>query len=240
VLSGDRRKTLANYTEDRTLSDVVLPYVAKGVITAKWGAKMQTYQVLELRIYRTTTPWHKPSGPLDDFIKNKQNLYPKFEARANELLGKGKHRVFVIMPIQGERQGDQEQQRIYKEYDDRFEAIERVLTKFDCVAVRIDKESPIDNLVSRIKQEIQSATFAIADLTDERQSCYYEAGYADALKKGVIFIASKNSVMRPGTPTKIHFDVHNNVSFFTNHNELRAKLKTAIEKNRLKLLGDQV
>jgi len=236
ILSGDRRKTLANRSEEQVFSEVVLPFVANGVITAKWGAKTQTYQVLELRVYRTKKVWHKPSGPLDDFIKGQKNLFPRFEARAQKVLGKGKMRVFVVMPIQGEKHGDQEQQRVYREYDERFEAIEKVASDFECVAIRIDKEHPIDDLVSRIKKEINDAAFVIADLTDERPSCYFEAGYAEALPRPIIYVASKNSVLKPGTPTKVHFDIHMNVNFFTNHKELQDKLRDAIQKNKGRLL----
>jgi nucleoside 2-deoxyribosyltransferase len=86
-------------------------------------------------------------------------------------------------------------------------------------------------LVKRIKEEIERAQFVIADLTDERPSCYFEAGYAEALKKPTIFIASKESVVNPKTPTRIHFDIHRNVNYFVNQAELRSKLKAAIEKN---------
>jgi hypothetical protein len=34
------------------------------------------------------------------------------------------------------------------------------------------------------------------------------------------------------TPTKIHFDIHRNVLYFTNTKELRSKLKGALDKNR--------
>ncbi len=73
-------------------------------------------------------------------------------------------------------------------------------------------------------------------MTDERPSCYFEAGYAEGLPRPVIYVASKQSVVKPGTNTKIHFDIHMNVNFFVNHNELRDKLKDAIEKNRMVLL----
>ena len=237
VLSGDRRKTLANRTEDQIFSEVVLPFVANGVITAKWGAKTQTYQVLELRIYRTQKSWHKPSGPLDDFIKGQKNLFSRFEERAQKVLGKGKQRVFVVMPIQGEKHGDQDQQRVYREYDERFEVIEKVVGDFDCVAIRIDKEHPIEDLVSRIKKEIRDAIFVVADLTDERPSCYFEAGYAEALQRSIIYVASKQSVLKPGTSTKVHFDIHMSVNYFVNHKELRDKLRDAIQKNGDKLLS---
>ena len=70
-------------------------------------------------------------------------------------------------------------------------------------------------------------------------SCYYEAGYAEARKKPTICLASKESVVKPGQPTKIHFDVHLMVNFFTNHGELKEKLKSAIDKNRNKLFAEE-
>ncbi len=140
------------------------------------------------------------------------------------------------MPIQGEKFGSQDEQRIYQEYDNRFEILENLLSDYKCVAIRIDKEHPIEDLVNRIKEEIRKAQFIIADLTDERPSCYFEAGYAEGLKrKPIIYIASKESVMNPKQETKIHFDVHMNVNYFTNHEELQGKIKSVIEKNKDKL-----
>lgn len=235
VLSGNRQKTIPNKTEDRLLSEVVLPFVSKGVIAAKWGKTTQSYQVLELRIYETSTPWDKRTGPLYDATKGKRNQFSRFQAKAQKLLGKNAPRVFVIMPIQGEKHGTQEDQRVYREYDERFVAIETVIAKVGGVAIRIDKEHPLEDLVGRIKKEIRDSAFVVADLTDERQSCYFEAGYAEALPRPVIYVASKQSVLNPGTATKVHFDIHMNVQFFTNHSELRSKLEDAIEKNRERL-----
>jgi hypothetical protein len=235
ILSGNRQKTIPNKSEDRLLSEVVLPFVSKGVIAAKWGTSTQSYQVLELRIYETAAPWDKRTGPLSDLTKGKRNQFPRFEAKAKKLLGKNAPRVFVIMPIQGEKHGTQEDQRVYREYDERFVAIETVIAKVGGVAIRIDKEHPLEDLVGRIKREIRDAAFIVADLTDERQSCYFEAGFAEALPRPVIYVASKQSVLKPGTATKVHFDIHMNVQFFTNHKELRTKLSDAINKNKERL-----
>lgn len=238
VLPGSRRKSIVNKSEDQMLTDVVLPFVRAGVVKAKWGDRTQSYQVLELRVYATKTPWHKGSGiALDKFIGKAKNRFTAFESRAKKALGVTAHRIFVVMPIQGEQFGTQDEQRIWREFDSRFEAIEKTVGAFEAVAIRIDKEYTLDELVKRIKEEIQKARFVIADLTDERPSCYFEVGYAEALKKPVVYVASKESVVNPKTPTKIHFDIHRNVNFFTNNKELKAKLKSVIEKNSKKLFS---
>jgi hypothetical protein len=58
------------------------------------------------------------------------------------------------------------------------------------------------------------AALAAVDSAVERPSCCFEVGYADAITKPLIPIASKESVMEPGVD-KIHFDIHQNVRFFT-------------------------
>lgn len=239
ILSSNRQKTIPNRNEQQLLSEVVLPFVASGVITAKWGATVQSYQVLELRIYETTESWDKRKSTFGDFIKRRKNQFERFQAKAQQLLGKNKPRVFVVMPIQGEKHGSQEEQRVYREYDERFETIETVVAKFGGVAIRIDKEHPLEDLVGRIKKEIRDAVFIVADLTDERPSCYFEAGFAEALPRSVIYVASKQSVIKPGTDTKIHFDIHMNVHLFTNQKELKDKLSDSIEKNKVRLFSKE-
>lgn len=239
VLPGARRKSIVNKTEDQMLSDVVIPFVSDGVIEMKWGSKKQSYQVIDLRVYKTSTAWNKTSGvPLEKFTEKSVDLASRLRKKAEKRIGRKTHRVFIVMPIQGEKYGSQDEQRIHQEYDKRFETLEKALGLHDCVAIRIDKEHPLDDLVKRIKEEIQKAKFIVADLTDERPSCYFEVGYAEALARPVIYIASKESVLHPQQATKIHFDIHKNVSFFTNHEELSQKVGNAVQKNRDILFRD--
>ncbi len=238
TLSGGRRKVIVNKTEEQILTDCVIPFVSTGVMKAKWGSKVQSYQVLELRVYRTDTAWVKPSGvPLEQFIGKAPNRFKMFERRAKASLSVSAHRVFIVMPIQGDQYGTQDEQRVSAEFDKRFEVVEKLLGKHDAVAIRIDKEHTLDELVKRIKEEIERAQFVIADLTDERPSCYFEVGYAEALRKPVIYVASKESVVNPKTPTKIHFDIHRNINTFVNHKQLREKLDESIKKNRKRLFA---
>ena len=58
------------------------------------------------------------------------------------------------MPIQGEEYGSQDEQRIRTEYDKRFQVIEKLLGSHDAVAIRIDKEHTLDELVKRIRGRV--------------------------------------------------------------------------------------
>lgn len=239
ILPGGRQKTIVNKTEEQILTEVVIPYVSTRVVEVKWGSKTQSYQVIDLRVYKTKKPWYKKSGyPLEKFLGRNRNVFSTLEKKAQRALGRKTHRVFIIMPIQGEKFGSQDDQRIYREFDKRFERLEQVLSEFNCVAIRIDKEHPLEDLVNRIKEEIHRAKFLVADLTDERPSCYFEAGYAEAIKKPIIYMASKESVLKPGVPTKVHFDIHMNVNYFTNHEEMAEKVISSIKRNEQKLFGE--
>jgi len=240
TLSGGARKVVTNKTEADVLSGFVVPFISDGTITTTWGKRTQTRQALELRIFQTESPFApKSGGDIDSFVKGRRNRYNALAEKAEKLLNQARTRVFVVMPIQGDEEGGQEQQRIFKEYDERFTAIEQVLRAVSCVAIRIDKEQPLEGMVDRIKAEIKRSSFVVADLTDERQSCYYELGYADGLGTPVICVASQESVLDPGTPTDIHFDIHRRVLMFVNHRQLKAKLKAAFEKNKDVLLADR-
>jgi hypothetical protein len=237
-LPGGERKIVTNKDEADVMTSFIVPFLETSTINTKWGKKTYRRQALELRVYGTEKPFDRRSGKtFDQFVKNRKNRFNELAKKAKAGLGPTT-RVFVVMPIQGEQYGDQEEQRVFKEYDERFEAIERILNELDCYAIRIDKEAPLEGLVDRIKDEIRQANFIVADLTDERQSCYYEVGYADAFGVPVIPIASEQSVMKPGTKTKIHFDIHRNISFFRNHNQMMERLRQAVEKNREILFAD--
>jgi hypothetical protein len=236
-LPAGQAKTLSNRSHEEAL-EIVTEFVQDGTITSRWGNKTQTRQAYELRIYETQDRWNRRSGSLEDFIKGRRNAFPRLEREAKKRLPQRRIRVFVIMPIQGDRYGSQSEQKVHKEYDERFQVIDNTLQEFGCVSIRIDKESPLGGLVARIKDEIRRANFVVADLTDERPSCYFEAGYAEALGKPVIYTASRESIMNPGTTTQIHFDIHQNVRFFSNHEQLEEELKTAVERNKDRLLAE--
>ncbi|HEX3681192.1 MAG TPA: hypothetical protein VHU83_01525 [Bryobacteraceae bacterium] len=72
----------------------------------------------------------------------------------------------------------------------------------DCgmMAVRIDKEHFCDKICDRIIAEIRRAQFVIADFTLQRGGVYFEAGYALALGRPVIWCCRNDELC------KLHFD----------------------------------
>jgi hypothetical protein len=143
--------------------------------------------------------------------------------------------------LQDEQRGAQEDQRIRREYGGHIEVIETVVAKFDEAVARIDKERPIKDMVGRIKKGIRGAAArVIADLTDERPSCYCEAAFAAGLPRPVAYRARERSIVQPGTATKIYPDKHTNVHFFPSQLECAEKLTDAVERNEdLLLSADQ-
>lgn len=231
ALPNQGRKTVTNLSREQVAAHVA-EFVRDGTLTTRFGNGDKTRQAYELKIYETPERYvRRTSGQFDSFVKGRRNRFRAFEREAMRRVERRRHRVFVVMPIQGDEYGTQSDRNVFLELSARFAVIESVLDEFDCVAIRIDREAPAGSLVDRIKAEIARAQFVIADLTDERPSCYFEAGYAEALGKTVIFVASNESAMQPGTPTKIHFDIHQNVQFFGNHDELAKKVRAVIEKN---------
>jgi hypothetical protein len=234
-LPAGQSKTLANRSHEEAL-EIVTEFIRDSTLTSRWGNRTQTRQAYELRVFETEDKWDRRKGRLEDFVKGKRNAFSRLEREAKKRLPQKRTRVFVVMPIQGDRYGSQSEQNVHREYDSRFERISDTLQEFGCVSIRIDKESPLGGLVEQIKDEIARARFVVADLTDERPSCYFEAGYAEALGKPVIYIASRESIMNPGQPTRIHFDIHQNIRLFSNQDQMADELRTAVERNRKALL----
>lgn len=71
--------------------------------------------------------------------------------------------------------------------------------------VRIDRESYIGKVDLEIRKRVRKAKFVIADLTEQRQSVYYEAGFAEGLGLNVIFTCEQSEV----DDDKVHFDLRN-------------------------------
>jgi hypothetical protein len=84
------------------------------------------------------------------------------------------------------------------------EAIKPTVESLGYSCVRVDRQPYSDKISDQIRNGIDDCAVVIVDLTDDRPNCYFEAGYAVARDKVIIF-------QRLNSPPKYeavtHFDV---------------------------------
>jgi hypothetical protein len=103
------------------------------------------------------------------------------------------------------------------ELEDILDAIKAGATACQVIAERVDEAQSNERITDRTLDSIGQAEFVIVDLTYDRPNVYYEAGYAQALKKTPIYLAKEG--------TAIHFDVKDYpVIFYSNMRSLRSSL----------------
>ena len=92
-------------------------------------------------------------------------------------------------------------------------------TGFDLM--RLDEKPKAGLIDNRLRVEIRTSRFIIADLTDGNQGAYWEGGFAEGLGKPVIY-SCEESVLKRGT----HFDARNlhTVSWDINNLDAAANL----------------
>lgn len=78
-------------------------------------------------------------------------------------------------------------------------AIKPIVKKFKYKPLRIDEVQDSGRITNQILEEIARSEVVLADLTGERPNCYYEAGFAHAIGKEIIFTIHKGH--------NIHFDL---------------------------------
>lgn len=126
----------------------------------------------------------------------------------------GRKESFFICPM------DNEEVNHNYEY-----VIKPLIKQYQFEIHRVDEISHTQEINRVILDAIARCKFVIADLTDTRPNCYYELGYAHALRKPVIILAKKG--------THRHFDIS---MYKWNYWESYTDLKPLLEKE----IGDLI
>jgi nucleoside 2-deoxyribosyltransferase len=79
-------------------------------------------------------------------------------------------------------------------------AIKPAIEKAGYTAYRIDEQAHSDNIIFKIMAEIRNSRFVVADVTEQRNGVYFEAGYALGLGLPVIWSVRKDDA------SNVHFD----------------------------------
>ena len=80
------------------------------------------------------------------------------------------------------------------------DAIKPAVEKAGYTAYRVDEEPHSDNIVFKIMTEIRNSRFLVADVTEQRNGVYFEAGFAPGLGLPVIWSVRKDDAKN------VHFD----------------------------------
>ena len=88
---------------------------------------------------------------------------------------------------------------------------------------RVDSKPHLDRIDAKIIREIKDSRFVVADVTEQKQGVYYEAGFAHGLGIPVIWCVRKDD------KDSLHFDTRQyNHIIWENTNELKEKLEDTI------------
>lgn len=82
--------------------------------------------------------------------------------------------------------------------------------------LRLDDTPKAGLIDDRLRVEIQSSDFLVADLTHDNPGAYWEAGYAEGLGKPVIYICEKDKF----DTTKTHFDTNHHLTIMWDKDNL--------------------
>lgn len=98
---------------------------------------------------------------------------------------------------------------------------------------RLDEYPEAGLIDNRLRAEIRSAAFLIADLTHRNAGAYWEAGFAEGLEKPVIYTCSKDVFDDP--KSRPHFDVnhHTTIIWHPDHLQKATDELTATIRNTL-------
>jgi hypothetical protein len=233
----------SNKTKEEVLSQYVCPFISKE-IRIEEGAIINMASFGSLSIYRTARPidsdWPlpRPADAKADSTKeylhdtkvreylreHEANVTDEFYREAIAWIRDGTFKesmrkmeeslfgrqVFMITPIG------------VADVDDCYEfAVKPAVTAQGFEIRRSTDLSTTEEITQEILDHIATARFVVADLTDNRPNCYYEAGYAQARGKPVIILAKEG--------TKRHFDVSvRKWTYWSDFRDLKTKFEAEL------------
>jgi hypothetical protein len=208
VIRFQKREWWSNQDYDELLRSLVIPYISSQVrlVDRPYGKVVLNFHIANfLSVFRTDYKlpegfekawgeWSESEFRENDYTEQiiKEALKIKWAAKTKSPLELGflptKRQVFIIMKF-----GD-------KVLDSAYEGvIKPTVRKFKYSPLRIDEVQDGGRITDQMIEEIARSEIVLTDLTGERPNCYYEAGFAHAIGKEMIFTIKRGAT--------IHFDL---------------------------------
>ena len=208
---GTKSRYWWNRTRDSLAKDVVVPFVTKQVVTASrngvaslfnFGAaeyvtiikskdKLKRPATGKAPVELSDAAFVKANEATNEFVEELRiaAVPTKDRSLIQLALTPPENKLFVIMKF-GDAALDSAYEGVYKPAG--------LAAGFEKV-VRVDEIQDSGNMSQQIVEHIATSRLVIADLSGERPNCYYEAGFAHALGKPIVFCVRQQDT--------IHFDL---------------------------------
>lgn len=220
-----------NYSKEKLINDILILFVQKEVrITKRAGIQTIFHfgTISYLTILQTDKALSKGSNTIPkelkdvDFIRD-NNVTEKMTNEIRMISSTSQTRsllqyalvppldqIFVIMKF-----GDDVLNSAYNG------VIKPLGEEFGYKVIRVDEIQDSGNINQQILENIAKSKLIIADLSGEKPNCYYEAGFAHALGKEIIFSIQDGN--------KIHFDlITNRFIIWKTEYEYRTQLRSRL------------
>jgi nucleoside 2-deoxyribosyltransferase len=111
----------------------------------------------------------------------------------------------------------------FKDMDSVYNSINQAIIDASFIPLRIDKKEHINQISSEIQYEISQSGLVVADVTEQNQGVYFEAGYAMGLNIPVIWTCNEKE------KNEIHFDIRQyNTILWEDEDDLHERLTKRI------------
>jgi hypothetical protein len=207
---GESKRFWWNRTRESLVDELLVPLLSKQVVLANRRGHQSLFNfgaVSYATVIRTTEKLQRPGegkvpGELRDldFIKehtvteefvNEMRVLqsvPASRSLLQQAVSEPKKQIFVVMKF-----GDPLLDSAYEG------VIKPIGREFGYEVLRVDEIKDSGHITTQILENIACSKIVLVELSGERPNCYYEAGYAHALGKEIIFAVK--------TGEKVHFDL---------------------------------
>ena len=229
-----KRHYWSNHSKDSIIKKLILPFINRQIIVInreKVESIFNLNSVTYITIFKTANKLVKKGKIKDEFSKSEirkndctQELLneirlEKADKKTKSLLQQSfstpENQIFVIMKF-----NDEILDSAYKE------VIKPIGNEFGYKVLRIDEVQDSGKISDQVLENIIKSQIIIADLSGERPNCYYEAGFAHAIGKDIIFSIKRNE--------PVHFDLtgYRFIEWST-EGDFKKKLRTRLESMKM-------